>query len=64
MPKATDKSFTEKLYVAAPIGFTQKSLPGYKTFLEGRVSNGSERVIASCQLVLRENHYGFTGNQD
>jgi DNA polymerase delta subunit 1 len=53
--------FKHYLYTAAPVSFTQKDCEGYKTFLEAQLAQ-REPVIHMCQVVLRENIYGFQGN--
>ncbi|KAL7273564.1 DNA-directed DNA polymerase delta [Rhizina undulata] len=55
--------FAHYLYVAAPVGFGHKDLEGYKSFLEGKLSSGRDHIIHSVQIVMRENLYGFVGNQ-
>ncbi|KAG0130707.1 DNA polymerase family B-domain-containing protein [Tuber indicum] len=55
--------FHHYLYVAAPIGFTQQHIPGFRGFLEAKLQNGLEPAIACVHLLLRENLYGFNGNQ-
>jgi len=55
--------FCHYLYVAAPIGFTQQHLAGFRGFLEAKLQNGLDPAIARVQILLRENLYGFRGNQ-
>jgi DNA polymerase delta subunit 1 len=45
--------FLHYLYIAAPVNFTKHDCEGFKAYLE----------IHSVQMVLRENLYGFQGNQ-
>lgn len=54
--------FQHYLYVAAPVNFQRQDIEGYKGYLESLLSQ-HETVIASVQMVLRENMYGFQGNQ-
>jgi DNA polymerase delta subunit 1 len=54
--------FLHYLYVAAPISFTQHDCDGFKTYLEAQVAQ-HQPAIYSVQMVLRENLYGFQGNQ-
>lgn len=54
--------FQHYLYVAAPVNFQRQDLEGYKAFLETKLGM-HEPTIASVQMVLRENMYGFQGNQ-
>jgi DNA polymerase delta subunit 1 len=54
--------FLHYLYVAAPVSFTQRDCEGFKTYLEAQVAQHAPS-IHSVQLVLRENLYGFQGNQ-
>ncbi|KAG9245518.1 DNA polymerase family B-domain-containing protein [Calycina marina] len=56
------KEFQHYLYVAAPVSFTVKDCQPYKAYLEAQIGNYSP-VIYSVQVVLRENLYGFAGNQ-
>ncbi|CAJ2507454.1 Uu.00g086400.m01.CDS01 [Anthostomella pinea] len=53
--------FKHYIYVAAPVSFTPKDCDAYKAFLETQVAQ-YQPVIHSCQVVLRENIYGFQGN--
>lgn len=53
--------FKHYIYVAAPVSFTPKDCDPYKAFLESRIAQ-TQPAIYSCQLVLRENMYGFQGN--
>ncbi|RPA95975.1 hypothetical protein L873DRAFT_1812061 [Choiromyces venosus 120613-1] len=55
--------FYHYLYVAAPIGFTRQHLAGFRTFLENKLQTGLEPAIACVQILLRQNLYGYTGNQ-
>ena len=54
--------FLHYLYVAAPISFTQYHCDGFKTYLESQIGQ-HQPAIHSVQMVLRENLYGFQGNQ-
>ncbi|KPI38518.1 DNA polymerase delta catalytic subunit [Cyphellophora attinorum] len=54
--------FLHYIYVAAPVNFQRSDLQGYKAFLETQVAQHST-AIQSVQMVLRENLYGFQGNQ-
>ncbi|KAK6581599.1 hypothetical protein PZA11_006290 [Diplocarpon coronariae] len=54
--------FLHYLYVAAPINFTQRECEGFKTYLDSQLSS-HQPAIHSVQIVLRENLYGFQGNQ-
>ncbi|KAI0124213.1 DNA polymerase delta catalytic subunit [Xylariales sp. AK1849] len=53
--------FKHYLYVAAPSSFTQKDCEPFKAFLESQTAQ-HQPAVYSCQLVLRENIYGFQGN--
>lgn len=55
--------FQHYLYIQAPIGFDQSHVVPYYDFLQQRIASGGADVIASIQLVMRENLYGFQGNQ-
>ncbi|ETN42155.1 uncharacterized protein HMPREF1541_04096 [Cyphellophora europaea CBS 101466] len=54
--------FLHYIYVAAPVNFQRSDLQGYKAFLETQIAQ-HQPVIQSVQMVLRENLYGFQGNQ-
>ncbi|EME47501.1 hypothetical protein DOTSEDRAFT_50888 [Dothistroma septosporum NZE10] len=54
--------FLHYLYVAAPISFTKNDCEPYKLFLESSMAQHSA-AIQSVQMVLRENLFGFQGNQ-
>lgn len=54
--------FKHYIYVAAPLSFQQKDCQPFKAYLETQLSQ-HQPAIYSCQLVLRENIYGFQGNQ-
>ncbi|KAI3323044.1 DNA polymerase delta catalytic subunit [Xylariaceae sp. AK1471] len=53
--------FKHYLYVAAPVSFTPKDCDSFKAYLETRLAQ-RQPAIHSCQVVLRENIYGFQGN--
>jgi DNA polymerase delta subunit 1 len=54
--------FLHYLYVAAPVNFQRSDLQGYKAFLETQIAQ-HQPAVHSVQMVLRENLYGFQGNQ-
>jgi DNA polymerase delta subunit 1 len=54
--------FMHYLYVPAPVNFTKNDLEPFKGFLESALAQ-HQPAIHSTQLVLRENLYGFQGNQ-
>jgi len=54
--------FLHYLYVAAPISFTQHDCEAFKIYLEGQIAQ-YQPAIHSVQMVLREDLYGFRGNQ-
>ncbi|KAF2432770.1 DNA polymerase delta catalytic subunit [Tothia fuscella] len=54
--------FLHYLYVAAPVSFTQNDCQGYKNFLESQLAQ-HQPAIHSVQMVMRENIFGFQGNQ-
>jgi DNA polymerase delta subunit 1 len=53
--------FKHYLYLAAPVSFQNKDCQDFKVYLEAQMAQ-HQPVIASCQLVLRENIYGYQGN--
>ncbi len=54
--------FLHYLYVAAPVSFQQRDCETFKLYLESQIANHAPS-IHSVQMVLRENLYGFQGNQ-
>ncbi len=54
--------FLHYLYVAAPVNFMPHDCEGYKAFLETTIAQ-HQPAIHSVQVLLRENLYGFQGNQ-
>lgn len=54
--------FLHYLYIAAPISFTPNDCEGFKAFLETHLAQ-HQPAIHSVQMVMRENLYGFQGNQ-
>ncbi|KXJ93306.1 DNA polymerase delta catalytic subunit [Microdochium bolleyi] len=53
--------FKHYIYVAAPVSFTPKDCEPFKAYLETQLAQ-HQPAIYSCQVVLRENIYGFQGN--
>ncbi|TPX11063.1 uncharacterized protein E0L32_007924 [Thyridium curvatum] len=53
--------FRHYLYVAAPAAFLPQHCAGYKDYLNSKLPSLS--CVYSTQLVLREDVYGFRGNQ-
>lgn len=54
--------FLHYLYVAAPVSFARGDCEGFKVYLEAQIAQ-HQAAIHSVQMVLRENLYGFQGNQ-
>ena len=54
--------FLHYLYVAAPVSFTKNDCEAFKVFLESALAQ-HQPAIFSVQMVLRENLFGFQGNQ-
>nr|POE85130.1 dna polymerase delta catalytic subunit [Quercus suber] len=54
--------FLHYLYVAAPTSFTRNDCEGYKTYLETNLAQ-HQPAIYSVQMVMRENMFGYQGNQ-
>ena len=50
------------LYVAAPISFQKEDCEGFKAFLEVKLGQ-NQPAIHTVQMVMRENLFGFQGNQ-
>ncbi|EWC46541.1 DNA polymerase delta catalytic subunit [Drechslerella stenobrocha 248] len=55
--------FLHYIYLQAPVGFDHSHIQPYQEFVQQRVGGGNETVVASVQVVMRENLYGFQGNQ-
>ena len=54
--------FLHYLFVAAPVNFQKQDVDGYKAYLETQMAQ-HQASIHSVQMVLRENLFGFQGNQ-
>ncbi|CAF9940753.1 DNA-directed DNA polymerase delta [Imshaugia aleurites] len=54
--------FLHYLYVAAPVNFVKADIDGFKAYLETQLAQ-HQPVINSVQIVMRENLFGFQGNQ-
>ena len=54
--------FLHYLFVAAPVNFQKQDVNGYKAYLETQMAQ-HQPSIHSVQMVLRENLFGFQGNQ-
>ncbi|KAF2758969.1 DNA polymerase delta catalytic subunit [Pseudovirgaria hyperparasitica] len=54
--------FLHYLYVAAPINFARTDCESYKAYLESQLAQ-HQPAIHSVHMVMRENMYGFQGNQ-
>ncbi|KAI9873908.1 MAG: DNA-directed DNA polymerase delta [Pleopsidium flavum] len=54
--------FLHYLYVAAPVSFAKTDCDGFKTYLDTQLAQ-HQPAIQSVQMVLRENLFGFQGNQ-
>ena len=54
--------FMHYLYVAAPVMFKPEDCAGFKNYLETELGQ-YQPAIHSVQMVMRENLYGFQGNQ-
>lgn len=54
--------FLHYFYIAAPISFQRQDCEPFKSYLESIIAQ-HQPVIHSVQMVLRENLYGFQGNQ-
>lgn len=54
--------FKHYLYVEAPSSFQRQDCEGFKIWLDSQMG-GHQTSIHSVQMVLRENLYGFQGNQ-
>ena len=54
--------FMHYLYIAAPVSFTKNDLDPFKGYLESAMAQ-HQPAIHSVQMLMRENMYGFQGNQ-
>jgi DNA polymerase delta subunit 1 len=54
--------FLHYLYVAAPVSFGKSDCEPFKMYLEGLLGQ-SQQVVHSVGITMRENLYGFQGNQ-
>jgi DNA polymerase delta subunit 1 len=54
--------FQHYLYVAAPVDFDRADCHPFKTYLETQLAQ-HQTAIHSVQLVMRENIFGFQGNE-
>jgi DNA polymerase delta subunit 1 len=54
--------FLHYLYVAVPVNFGPNDTQAYKLYLEAQLAQ-YQTAIHSVQIVMRENIYGFQGNQ-
>jgi DNA polymerase delta subunit 1 len=54
--------FLHYLYIAAPISFSPHDCEAYKIYLESQMGQ-HEPCIHMIQMVMREDLYGFQGNQ-
>jgi DNA polymerase delta subunit 1 len=54
--------FLHYLYVAAPVSFSPHDCEAFKAYLEAQVGQ-FQPAIQVVQMVMRENLYGFQGNQ-
>ncbi|KAI4209263.1 MAG: hypothetical protein LQ351_007803 [Letrouitia transgressa] len=54
--------FLHYLYVAAPISFAKTDCEGFRSYLDSRLAQ-HHPAIYSVQMMLRENLFGFQGNQ-
>jgi DNA polymerase delta subunit 1 len=54
--------FMHYLYIAAPVAFSPHDCDAFKTYLDAQIGN-FQPTIQMVQMVMRENLYGFQGNQ-
>ena len=54
--------FLHYIYIAAPVSFGKHDCPAFKNYLETQLAQ-VQPAIHTVQLVLRENIFGFQGNQ-
>jgi DNA polymerase delta subunit 1 len=59
-------NFLHYFYIAAPVGFQKHDCEPFKLFLEGEVAKQHtlhSAAVHSVQMTMKENLYGFQGNQ-
>ena len=54
--------FLHYLYVAAPVSFTKSDCDGFRNYLDTQLAQ-HQPAVHSVQIVMRENLFGFQGNQ-
>ena len=54
--------FLHYLYVPAPVAFAKTDCAGLRTYLESKLAT-NDAVVDSVQMLLREDLFGFQGNQ-
>ncbi|KAL2011284.1 hypothetical protein VTN00DRAFT_4002 [Thermoascus crustaceus] len=54
--------FRHYLFIAAPVGFTKADCDPFRTFLETKLAQ-HQPTIESVEIMMKENLYGFQGNQ-
>ncbi len=54
--------FLHYLYIAAPVSFAKHDCDAFKSYLDTQLAQ-HQPAIHSVQMVLRENLFGFQGNQ-
>lgn len=54
--------FHHYLYVAAPVSFTPRDCDGFKAYLETQMAQHQATILA-VTMLMRENLFGFQGNQ-
>ncbi|POS70770.1 DNA polymerase delta catalytic subunit [Diaporthe helianthi] len=55
------RDFKHYLFVAAPVGFSDKDCTSFRAYLETQVAQ-HQPVIHDVQMLMRENIYGFQNN--
>ncbi|KAH8696716.1 putative DNA polymerase delta catalytic subunit Cdc2 [Talaromyces proteolyticus] len=56
------EDFRHYFYIAAPVGFQPEDCHAFTTFLNQKLG-GFERAVHSANVVMKENLYGFQGNE-
>lgn len=54
--------FMHYLYIAAPVSFAKSDCDGFRVYLDAQMAT-NQSAIHSVQMVMREDLYGFQGNQ-
>lgn len=54
--------FLHYLYIAAPVSFTKSECDSFRAYIDTQLGQ-HQPVVQSVQMLLKENLFGFQGNQ-